>query len=84
MNEPHDLEVVYTHNDPTTAEIIKSALESEGIFCAIENEHQAGLAGVLLVRVMVPSEQADQARALIESHQGQALSDEDEDDSEEE
>lgn len=67
MDEFEPVEV-YSLNDPETAEIIQNALRSEGIPCEIEGEHQAGLSGILNMRLMVRARDEDRARALIKSH----------------
>jgi hypothetical protein len=72
--EALDLVSVYTIRNPATAEIVKNALEVEGIPCQLENESQAGLTGIFDIQVLVRSADADRARDLIESH----ISDEDE------
>ena len=67
--DPNELELVYTLNDSNKAEIIKNALEAEGIKCEIENEHQAGLTGIFEVALFVRVADADRARKLIGSHE---------------
>jgi hypothetical protein len=53
------------------AEIIKNALETEGITCFVEGEHQAGEAGLtgILIRIDVPAEEAARARQFIKAHE---------------
>ena len=62
----HDLETVFTATDELNAEVVKLALESVGIRCVIDNEHQAGFAGVFPAKVQVRAEDADKARQIIE------------------
>ena len=70
------LVAVYTTNDVAKAEIIKAALEGEGIRCEIENEHQAALTGVTNVRLFVLEHDADRAEDFIAAHEaGHAESD---------
>lgn len=64
-----ELVPVYTANDSVQAEILKNALEAEGIPCSIEGEHQGGFSGVLLVRLFVREPDAERARAFLESHE---------------
>jgi hypothetical protein len=66
-----DLVVVYTVANPVKAEIIKTALEGEGIRCFIEDENQAGGAGLigLPIRLFVPANQAERAARFIEEHE---------------
>ena len=65
-----ELVTVYTAYDESDAEIVKLALEAEGISCVIDNAHQAGLTGVLAAKVQVKTEDEDRARQLIEEHEG--------------
>lgn len=60
---------VYTVTDPTQAEMLKNALEAEGIFCAIEGENQAGFTGVFEIRLFVPVDVAERARKFLEQHE---------------
>lgn len=60
---------VYTARDPATAEILKNALEGEGIRCEIEGANQAALAGVLMIRLFVRSEDAARATEFLRSHE---------------
>jgi hypothetical protein len=78
MDDANEMETVYTLNNPGVAEIIKNALENEGIACAIENEHQAGLTGVFEIRLLTRASDAERARQIIEAHQ-QSIDDESDD-----
>ena len=70
---------VETLSNPALAEIIKNALEADGIPCFLDGESQAGFAGVLNINILVPAPEADRARSLIEEHRHHAEgSDEDE------
>lgn len=60
---------IYTANDATRADLIRDALENEGIACAVEGEHQAALTGVVAVRLFVKAEDEARARAFIEEHE---------------
>jgi hypothetical protein len=66
-----DLVAVYSVSNPVEAEIIKNALEAEGIRCFIEGENQAGEAGLiaLQIRLFVPANQAERAAKFIEEHE---------------
>ena len=66
---PDDPITVYTLNDYYQAEIIKNALQSEGIHCDLDGENQAGLAEVLTIGVMVRQRDADHARKIIRKHE---------------
>jgi hypothetical protein len=64
-----ELVTVLTLKSATQAEVIKNALEANGIPCFIEGEGQAGLAGIFDIEVQVKAADADAARELVESHQ---------------
>ena len=76
------LESVCNTRDVLYAEVIAAALEGEGIRCRVDNEGQAGLAGVLCVNVCVAAEDAERARQFIEEHEA-ARVDSDEEEEEE-
>lgn len=62
---------VFSTPSAEIAEIVRNALEEEGIRCAIGNEHQAALTGLgdmLEVEVYVAEHDVAKARELIESH----------------
>ena len=67
---------VYTVNNPFEAEVIKTALQGQGISCQLDGEGQAGLSDVLEIGVRVRLRDADQARKIIRhneaEHQGAA------------
>lgn len=68
--DSQDLVTVYTVGNPVQAEIIKNALQADGIRCFLDGINQAcepGLMG-LEIKVQVPIGDADRARKLIESH----------------
>ncbi len=73
----HDDELVsiYETNDASDAEIVKLALESEGITAFVEGEGQAGLTGVLEIEVVVKAADAERARELIATRVANAMSD---------
>ena len=60
-----ELITVFTTRDIFQAEMIRMALSEEGIKSRIENEHQAGLSGVLDVKVYVMSDDAERAKQLV-------------------
>lgn len=60
--ESEDLVTVCTVTNPTEAEIIRSALQANGIACQIGGESQAGLAGVLGIDILTHLDDADAAR----------------------
>jgi hypothetical protein len=61
-NEPV---TVYTVNNPCEAEVIKTALQGQGISCQLDGEGQAGLSDILEIGVLVPARDADRARRFI-------------------
>jgi hypothetical protein len=65
-----DLLTVYTVNDAIEAQIIKNALEAEGIPCVLAGVEQASTAALpgTKVLVQVAAGHAQHARDLIASH----------------
>lgn len=67
-----DLVTVYTLADPVKAEIMKNALEKEGIRCFLEGVNRAttGLAlATFGLDIQVPAKQAARARKFIRAHE---------------
>lgn len=64
-SKPLKLTNVMSIRDPGLAEVLRIKLESEGIQCAIEGEHQAGLSGVLPMRLLVRASDVERAKKLI-------------------
>jgi hypothetical protein len=60
---------VYTVNNPFEAEVIKTALQGQGISCQLDGEGQAGLSDILEIGVLVRQRDADQARKIIRHHE---------------
>ena len=75
--EYQDLVTVYTLSNPLKAEIIKNALEEEGIRCRLDGSQQAGEAGLTAfeVGILVRAGDADRARKLIMRHDHETDSD---------
>ena len=67
---------VYTVNNPYEAEVVKMALQGQGISCQLDGEGQAGLSDILEIGILVPARDADAAREIIEQsetkHQARA------------
>lgn len=63
-----ELTQIYTLRDAGEAEIIKQALQHEGIRCELDGEHQAGLTGIFEIQVLVRAADAERARKFIEEH----------------
>ena len=67
--------VVYSVTEPTQAELIRNALQEEGIVCEISGESQGGFSGVFEIQILTKASDADRARAIItelEEHHGEA------------
>ncbi len=64
---------IYQSTDLGRTEVVRLALESEGIQCALENENQAGFSGVLQCRLFVRESDAEAARELIRSHESHGV-----------
>lgn len=60
---------VYSTRDEGKAEVIRAALEGEGIPASVEGAHQGGFSGALKVRVFVRDVDEDRAREFIEAHE---------------
>jgi hypothetical protein len=69
--DPKELVTVYTVGNPVEAEIVKNALVAEGIPAFVENELQAGEAGLtgIEIEILVAAENADRARKFIKAHE---------------
>ena len=71
--DQNELLTVYTTNDANEAEVIRGAIQAEGMKCEIVGEGQAGLAGLdtMEIKVVVRAEDYDGAKAFLEEHQRQ-------------
>ncbi len=56
---------VYTVNNPYEAEVIKMALEGEGISCQLDGEGQAGFSDIFAIGILVRAGDADLAKQII-------------------
>jgi hypothetical protein len=63
------LVTVFTLKNPAQAEILRLALQEEGIACFLEGENQAGLTGIFDIDVQVRAADAERARELIKAHE---------------
>ena len=70
MNRPDDLLEVFSTSDANEAEVLRIALEDEGVPCEIEGKSQGGFTGVgvMEVKLFVRAADFDQARAYLEKH----------------
>ena len=68
MSEHDEPELVEftTVNTSGEAEVARLVLEAEGIDCQIVGESQAGLAGVLPIKIYVRPADLDRAKAIAE------------------
>ncbi len=66
-----DLVTVFTLDNPVKAEIIKNALQADGIRCFLDGANQAAEAGLmaLQIQVQVSAENVSRATKIIESHE---------------
>ena len=64
--EDNELQTVFTTTLPAQAEIMKVALEGEGIAAFVDGAHQAAFTGALDVYVSVAKNDAARAATLIE------------------
>lgn len=70
----HDLVTVYTVTNPVEAEVIKNALQDEGMRCFLEGSTQAGEVGIgaFEIKIQVPAGDADRAGKFIHAHAPQS------------
>jgi hypothetical protein len=73
--ESDELVTIETVSNPVEAEIIRNALNAEGIACEIGNENQAAFPGIgaLEIEIMTRAKDADRARKILqeqERHRG--------------
>jgi hypothetical protein len=57
--EPMTVDMV---NNPCEAEVIKTALQGQGVSCQWDGERQAGLSNILEIGALVRTKDADRAR----------------------
>lgn len=67
--DPDELVKIYTVTDPNQAEIIKVALESEGIRCELGGTAQGGFTGIWDIDITVRAQDADRALKIIQSRE---------------
>jgi hypothetical protein len=67
--DPQELVPVAAYRDTAQADIVRNALEAEGIRATVEGPHQGGLPGALEARVFVQAADAERARAFIQEHE---------------
>jgi hypothetical protein len=64
-----ELVTVYTLADSVKAEIIKNALDAEGIHCFLEGANQAGGLSGVNIKVQVPEDDVEHAREILAEHE---------------
>jgi hypothetical protein len=67
--DPQELVPIATYSETTHAELVRNALEAEGIRAAVEGAHQGALTGAVHVRVLVQAADAERAREFIAEHE---------------
>jgi hypothetical protein len=69
--DTRELVTVYTVSNSVEAQIIKNALQSEGIRAFVEGGNQAGEAGLagIAIAIEVAAKDADRARKYIAAHE---------------
>jgi hypothetical protein len=67
----NELVTVYTVSNPVEAEIIKNALQGEGIRCFIEGANQAAESGLMgiEIKLQVPAHDVDKAVRFLKKHE---------------
>ena len=84
--DSEDLVTVFTVGNSIKAEIVKNALEAEGIRCFLENANQADLQNLITmdIKIQVPAPDAARARELIEENEARLEEEEESEDSSQE
>jgi hypothetical protein len=69
--DPNEPVRVYSVSDPVEAELVKNALQDEGIRCFLDGDNQAAMPGnpAVSIHVLVEAAHADRARQLIRAHE---------------
>ena len=67
--DPQELVPIATYREATQAELVRNALETEGIRAVVEGPHQGALTGALGVRLLVQAADAERAQAFVEQHE---------------
>ena len=67
--DPQELVAVATYSETAHAEVVRNALEAEGIRAVVEGPNQGSFTGALGVRVLVQATDAERARAFVEEHE---------------
>ena len=67
-----ELVPVYSAANPVEANVVKNALEAEGIRCFLDGAEQAAEVGLsaFAIKLLVPTEDVEKARLFISAHEG--------------
>jgi Putative prokaryotic signal transducing protein len=68
--DPQELVPIASYSETTHAEVVRNALEAEGIRSVVEGPNQGAFTGAVQVRVLVQAADAERARAFVEEHEG--------------
>ncbi|HEV3341238.1 MAG TPA: DUF2007 domain-containing protein [Pirellulales bacterium] len=76
MKKDDELQTVFTTTYPAQAEMVRMALQDEGIPAFVDGAKQAGFTGALAVHVSVAKKDATRAEAFIEEFGTASVADE--------
>jgi hypothetical protein len=65
MSSENQLVTIKKLKDPVKAEMVKGALEEQGVQCLLDGAGQAGLSGLLNIRIQVLESDRERAEALL-------------------
>ncbi len=74
-----ELVTVYRSRNPLEVQMIQTALESAGLTCHVEGDHQGGYSGVFDIQLVVRSSDEAVARDLLKEFQANAALEPEED-----
>jgi hypothetical protein len=66
IEDPNEVEVVYTTNDVFEAEMVRNRLNDAGIKCELDGNSQGGFTEIVETKLLVRAGDVDRARELIE------------------
>jgi len=69
MNNDEQLVPVFSTTSFTEAELLKNVIQEEGIPCELDNQNQAGLAGILEIKGFVLTSHEVRARLLLAKYE---------------
>lgn len=74
---------IYSTNNPVEAQVLRNALEEEGIQAVVDSTTAGGLVGIQTIHLLVHAADAERARAIVMAHDERRASEPDEDEDEE-